>query len=30
MPMISIQICVRLEKRPDTTSILTCSWRSIV
>ena len=27
MPTTSIQICVRLEKRPEITSILTCSWR---
>ena len=26
-PTMSIQICVRLEKRPETTSIFTCSWR---
>ncbi len=27
MPTMSIQIWVRLEKRPDSTSIFTCSWR---
>src|SRR6185369_15259040 len=29
-PMMSIQICVRFEKRPEITSIFTCPCRSIV
>ncbi len=30
MPMMSIQIWVRFEKRPEITSMRTCSWRSMV